>query len=363
VEITPETIAAEVKSSVDAVKIDMATVQASVDALRTEVKNAASAGKVEVKSLAAILDEKVELKSFAKGSRPVEVKAVGIDMLRDATVGASQTLTTAGSYVAQPNRMTHVRDFLRIGKLATPYYKYDRELLPTGTPAITAEGQRKPQISFKSQPVVANAGKIASFYKLTTETVHDAPAFAYSLQGRGVEMTLNVEDYELLYGDGLGDNIQGIMPLATPFATTLQVADAQIIDVIRAAVNQVRLSQYRANVVFMSPSKVAELELTKDSEGRYILPNIFSTGPSSVAHVTIAEIDAMNEDEFLVGALDMAVDTFEVEPLGVKVSDSNEDDFVTNKVTVVIEERLLQAVTRPSALVKGTFTAAIAALA
>ncbi|UPL50523.1 phage major capsid protein [Hymenobacter sublimis] len=366
-------IANEIKSDVtkqvnsvqEKINADLQLVQKSIDAVAAEQKRSAmSNAQVEVKSLETVVAEKTaEIKSLVKGGKAVEVKAP-VDMLRGNTgVSTSQNDISRGGYIQQPNRLTHVRDFMRIGKLATPTYVYDRELLPEGKPALTAEGTRKPKVSFKTEPVTANGAKLAMHYKVSTETAHDAPALTYSFQGKGVEMVLVEEDAQLLYGSGANGEIQGLFPLAIPFnAGSLRVSNAQTIDVIRAAVNQVRKSMYRANVVFMHPDDVTALELTKDADGRYILPNIFTSGVNQVSRIQIAEIDAMNPGEFLVANLDLAVETFMIEDLSIKISDSNEDDFVTNKITVVIEERLLQAVVRPSALVKGTFAAAKAAL-
>ncbi|MET4072983.1 phage major capsid protein [Hymenobacter sp. UYCo722] len=364
-EITAESIATEVKNSVDAVKNDMATVQASVDALRTEVKNAASATSAERKSaaVAALETKSAELAAFTSGNRVnIEVKA-GADMLTAGTIGASQVLIATGSAVMTPSRLTHLRDFMNIGRLKSPVYKYDREVAVVGAPGITLEGAKKPQYQFQTVPVTANAAKIAGYYKLSDELLADAPALAQSFENRGVELTLIEEDMQLLYGTGTSGNLQGIMPLATPFdAGTLKVTNAQDYDVLRAAIAQVRKSQYRANAILMNPTNVAEMELTKDNEGRYILPAIFGSTPSSISRVTILEVDAINEGEFLVGAFDMGVNTFMVQDLNVAISNQNEDDFVTNKVTVRIEERLIQAVVRPSAFVKGTFAAAKIAL-
>ncbi|AII50324.1 capsid protein [Hymenobacter sp. APR13] len=252
---------------------------------------------------------------------------------------------------------------MRIGKLSKPTYKYDRETAVEGSAAVVAEGAKKPKVSFKMTPVVANAAKIALYYKLSTETVQDAPAFTYSLQGRGIELVLQEEDDQLLYGTGVGEEALGLFTAATAFnAGSLRVENAQVIDVLYAAITQVRKSMFRANAIFMNPTDIAKMNLTKDADGRYLLPNILSNSASTIAGVTIAGIDAVNEGEFLVGALDLAVETFSVEDLHVEVSGSNEDDFITNKVTVLIEERLLQAITRPAALVKGSFATATAAL-
>jgi HK97 family phage major capsid protein len=357
VDLNPETFATEVKSDLSAVKNDQAITAASVDALRLEVKNLATASATaQPKTLVKLVEEKAELKNFKKGDRAVEFKAP-VDMLRSA-IGNSQTFLTAGPLVQAPDRLTHVRDFLSIGRISTPVYTYDRELAVTGGPTLVAEGARKPQTSFTYEQITANALKIAHYFKLSTETVNDAPAFAYAMQKRGVELLLNIEDYQLLYGAG------GLMTVATAFsAGTLKVADAQELDVLRAAMAQIRKAQYQANAIFVSPSDAAKFELLKNSNGNYLMPSMYNgSAVASVAGVRIVGIDAINDGEYLVGAFNQAVDAFQVEDITIRVSDSNEADFVENKVTTLVEERFIIAVTRPAALVHGTFAAGITAL-
>lgn len=355
-EITPETIAAEVKSSVAEVKNDMATVQASVDALRTEVKNANFAvAAAAPKTLVKLVEEKTELKSFQRGDRAVEFKAPA-DMLR-ANIGDSQTFITAGPLVQAPARPTHVRDYLNIGRISTGKYVYDREKLATNNAGVVAEGARKPQSSITYEQVEVTETKIAHFFKLSTELLKDAPAFAYAIQKRGIEMLLTKEDYILLHGPN------GLFTQATAFnANGLVVERPQALDVARAGMMQIRKALYTATVMFVSPEQAAQFELLKDANGNYLTASMYNgSAVNAVAGMQIVGIDELVGDEFLIMS-NQAVDAFQVEDIAVRVSDSNEDDFVNNKVTILEEERLIWAVTRPAALVKGNFGAAIGAI-
>lgn len=334
----------------------MATVQASVDALRTEVKNAQTASEAaKPKTLVDLVEAKVELKNFQRGDRAVEFKAPA-DMLR-AAIGNSQTFITAGPLVQAPSRPTHVRDFLNIGSISTGTYTYDREKLVSGGPDVVAEGARKPQTSITYEQVTVQETKIAHYFKLSTELLKDAPTFAYAIQKRGIEMLLTKEDYILLHGPN------GLFSQATPFnANGLKVANAQALDVARAAMMQIRKALYTASVMFVSPEQAASFELLKDANGNYLTASMYNgSAVSAVAGMQIVGIDELVGDEFLIMS-NQAVDAFQVESISVRVSDSNEDDFVSNKVTILEEERLLWAVTRPAALVKGNFGTAVAAI-
>ena len=201
-EVNPAEFGAEIKGLVTELQKDL-------DATKAEVKAAklASAAPEKVITLVDKFNT-AEVKSLKGAKGTVEVKAAA-DMLRANTNGTSRSLTVDGSYVTLPNRPTHIRDFMNIGRLATGSYQYDRELPAEGGPGITAEGATKPRVSFSTVPVVATAAKIAEVYKVSDELAHDAPALVRSFQTRGVEMLLTLEDYQILYGSGVAGERRG----------------------------------------------------------------------------------------------------------------------------------------------------------
>lgn len=345
------------------IKADYDNLKTAYDSLSTEVKNfklAAAQANEPVDALAAAFEAKAEeLKNFKAGS-VIEIKAP-IDMLTSA-VGASQTLNAQGTFVAAPYRRNHIRQYLNIGSLNKPFYNFDREEAPEGDFALVGEGELKPQISFSSTPHMVQAVKIAGHYKMTSEVLEDTPELVRNSRTRAAEMLANKEDRELLYGTA---GIEGIFTKATPFNPgTVRVPNAQNIDVLRVAITQVTLSEYDAEVIMVHPNDLLAMDLTKDTAGRYILPAMANgTGSTGyIGGVPVIANSQVNAGEWAVANLSMGVDTFQVSPTSIKITDSNEDDFLHNKVAIVMEERMLQAVRRPAAIVKGTFAAAKAAL-
>jgi HK97 family phage major capsid protein len=57
----------------------------------------------------------------------------------------------------------------------------------------------------------------------------------------------------------------------------------------------------------------------------------------------------------LVGAFKLAATLFDREEAQILVSTENQDNFIRNMVTILCEERLGLAVTRPAAFVYGSF--------
>lgn len=350
---------------------DSAKTSAELDRLATEVERykgaSAAAGPDADEFLKAYTAQLDKVKSRERGSS-VEFSLSGkaaVTMLTGVTLPGRIIPTQAGPMIGRENVFQHVRDLVAPGNITSNTLTYPRALANEGAPAITAEGAKKPQMSFSFEEVIAPVKKIPVYFKLSTEMMADAPAFVSYMRAQAAEAIKDVEDTELLYGDNTSTHLQGIIPLASAFDVSgIKVSAPQRIDILRLAIAQVRRAKFRATAILMNPDDVAALELTKDADGRYLLPTVL-TGilPTMVGRVEIIEVDAMVEGEFLVGAFDRGAQVFEREGLTIRIFDQNEDDAIKNLVTVVLEERLVQAVYRPASFVKGTFAAAITAAA
>lgn len=343
-----------------------AATQKHLDALDIRLKhnygadNAAGAFMAELKSHAEQLQgrkrgQTVEIELTAKGAN---------DMLSGAVApGRTISPVRLPGIIGPPNQITHVRPLIAGGQIGAPSLTYLRESGFVGAPAMTAEGTTKPQVGVTMIEVVAQVKKVAAYFKMSSELMNDFPSLSSYLTSRVDEKIKQVEDVQLLFGDNTGQNLQGISPLAQVFsAGTLRATRAGIIDVVRAAAAQVRRSQFRCTDILMNPDDLAALELTKDANGQYLLPTLLTGTLPTIGRVRLVEVDAMTAGSFLAGAFDLGAQVFEREGLTMRFFDQNEDDAITNKVTCVIEERLVQAVYRPEAFVKGTYAAAIAAL-
>jgi HK97 family phage major capsid protein len=102
---------------------------------------------------------------------------------------------------------------------------------------------------------------------------------------------------------------------------------------------------------------VRDIDILKDSQNQYLHRGIWGDRPN-VANVPILETTAINEGDFLVGDFRLGATLWDRKQALVKFSDSDQDNFIKNVVTVVFEERLAQTVERPNAFVYGNFATA-----
>lgn len=171
------------------------------------------------------------------------------------------------------------------------------------------------------------------------------------------------EDDQILNGDGTNENLRGI--LATPGilaytqandGATPPVATETKPDALRRAATLVMLAYYDPTGYVMHPYDWEDIELTKDSQGRYILvTNITIGAQAQVWRQPVVATSAMNEGTFLSGAFGLGAQLYDRQQASVRVSESHEDFFVRNAVAILCEERLALAVKRPESFVKGSF--------
>lgn len=194
---------------------------------------------------------------------------------------------------------------------------------------------------------------IAHIFKASRQIMDDAPGLASYINARGTYGLKYVEETQLLTGNGSGQNLHGIVPQATAYAPAFNADDEQRIDRLRLALLQVVLANFPASAFVLNPTDWAAIELTKDSQGRYIVGNAVSPIGPSLWNLPVVESQAMTAGEFLTGAFNLGAQIFDRMGVEVLLSSENVDDFEKNMVTIRVEERLALAVYRPEAFIVG----------
>lgn len=222
-----------------------------------------------------------------------------------------------------------------------------------GAPAETAEGAQKPQFHVPYTPVTESLAKIAGWYYETDELLDDNDFLRSSIDNRGLfELDNAVESWlvtKLLGTSG----IQTLAPAGSALA-----AD----DLFKAMTNVKQATNYDADAIVINPADYQLLRLAKDSNLQYYGGGYFY-GPYGNAAVSeqpgiwglrTVVSTAVSQGTVLVGAFRAggSVVTKAGEGVSVEVVTGDHDDRTSNRVTVVVEERLLLATRVPAAFVK-----------
>lgn len=308
----------------------------------------------------------IESETFKKlaenGSRLRKGESMSVEVKAITSLGASAGTLVGpdrqAGVLTLPQRPLTVRDLVAPGRTASNLIQYFRETVFTNNAAPVAENTRKPESNLTFDQADAKVIKLAHFIKATTEILADAPALQSTIDQRlryGLEF---VEDLQLLMGSGVGNNLNGLYTQATAFVAPITVASPTRLDILRLAFLQAELALLPADAAVLHPSDWAAIELTKDTQNRYIIGNPQGEATQRLWGRRIVTSLAMTADTFLAGNFRQSAQIFDRENANVVVSTENEDDFVNNRITILAEERLALAVYRPQALIKGDLTPA-----
>jgi HK97 family phage major capsid protein len=260
--------------------------------------------------------------------------------------------------VPAPMRQLVVRDLFTPGTTTSNAIEYPVETdNPANTgAAVVSEGARKPQtnLSFdlKSVPVRT----VAHYSKASRQILDDAPMLQSYIDGRLRYGLGYVEENELLFGDGTGQHLFGVVPQASAYSAAFTPANLQNIDTLRLASLQATLALYPATGYVLHPTDWAKIELTKDTQARYIVGDPQNQITPRLWNLPVVATQAMTVSHFLTGAFRLGAQIFDRMSIEVLVSTENEDDFVKNLITIRAEERLALAVFRPAAFVYGALS-------
>lgn len=361
-----ETQFASLKEQADEALIKMNEMSARLSEL--EQKNARSGGNEPdaVKTLGSALSSDEGIKSILESTSSghtarVNMKATITSLTTDAagSAGALVSPDRRGGILAMPERRLSIRDLLTQGRTSSNTVSYVRETGFTNATASKAEGEAFDYSDLKFDEVHTTVRTIGHLMKASKNILADAPQLESFVNNRLVYGLKEVEDRQLLNGDGSGNNLKGILPQASAFADPASLAKYTIIDQLRLAMLQATLAQYPATGIVLNPIDWAKLELEKDTTGRMLIGNPQNGATPMLWRLPIVETTALAAGTFLAGAFKLGAQLFDREEVGVDVAFENDKDFEKNLVTFKCYERLALAVYRPEAFIKGTLAAKV----
>jgi HK97 family phage major capsid protein len=134
----------------------------------------------------------------------------------------------------------------------------------------------------------------------------------------GIKM---VEDAQILYGNGVGDNLTGI--INTPGIQTYTGSSADPLSAqIRRAITRAILAYFPPTGLVLHPLDWENLELERDLNGAYRLAvNIAIGGEKRVWRISLVETPAINEGQFLMGAFGIGAKLYDRYQVNIAVND------------------------------------------
>ena len=309
------------------------------------------------------------VEGIAKGNS----RSASFELKADMTIGADFTgevipADRVPGYKFDPTRPVHVRQLLATGSTQSDVVRYVKESGYSNGAAATAEGTTLGQSDFDMTAADANVRKIGTYFRISEEMLADTPQLTSYLSARAPEKLLEVEDAQILSGDGTGANLSGIITDAADFDVSASgafyqsVESANEFDVIVAALNQLSLLNYSADCIMLNPTDFNKILLLKDSTNKYLKDQVYNGLQPSFSGVKVIQNTAIAAGTFLIGNFGIGTQLWVRQGVNVEFFREDGTNVRDGFVTVRVSERVALTNYLPNAFVNGTFATAIAAL-
>lgn len=308
--------------------------------------------------------------SYTRGTRAtLPMKSFFLDTekkttITSATVGSSTPgilLPERIPGVVRPGfRRIRVRDLmprLTTQNNAVEWVKWN---VTTNAASPTAETISKPESAQTFTIDSATVKTIAHWIPLAKQVLDDFVQLRAEVDISLLEGLKDVEDYELVAGDGTGNHLSGLSTEATAYDTARNAASDTYIDKLNHAISQVEDVNHAADGIILHPRDWRALQLVKTEEGGANKGMYLLGGPSGDAMpmiwgLPVATTPAVTRGTFYVGAFQQFTAIYDRMTALVELSTEHDNFWIRNMVAVRAEERITFVVKRADAVIYGAF--------
>ena len=334
-----------------------------------EVANKKMNVENETKSFKGALNHAIKdgaIDSIRKGhsrSAKFEVKA-------DMTIAADFTgevipAQRVPGYKFDPTRSVHVRQLIPVGSTTSDVVRFVKESGYDNQVAPKNEGATLGQSDFDMTATDANTQKIGTYFRISEEMLNDTPQLTSYLSSRAPEKLLQVEDTQILNGNGSAPNLSGIITDAADFAAggfANAIESANEFDVLTCALNQLSLANYTADYIMMNPTDFHKILLLKSTANEYLVKDWNQGLQPRINGVPVILTTAITSDKYLLGNFGVGTQLWVRDNVSVEFFREDGTNVRDGFVTVRCQERVALTNYLPNAFVNGDFSVDKAAL-
>jgi HK97 family phage major capsid protein len=218
-----------------------------------------------------------------------------------------------------------------------------------GAAAPVVEGAIKPQADVEYVDAEDKTATVAHFAKIRRQTLGDVAGLEDVLRNRLTYGVLAALEAQVIAGDGTGANLTGILNTtgvgSIAYSATELAADQALEGLVA-----VLLSGAVPNIVALHPRDWAGMLKAKSSgSGDYYSGGPFAATAEALWGTATVPAIGVPQGRAVVGDTRLGCALYVREGVNVIASDSDQDDFVRNRVTLLGEGRWALAIWQPSA--------------
>jgi HK97 family phage major capsid protein len=321
----------------------------------TDLQKKMSARRDESKSFGRLVAEQKDFGDKIRSGDRIEMKDITSASFGDITLPAGVRRQNRG-LIAPTTQTLFLRDVIPTLATSAAVIEYLQESGYSLNAATVAPGALKPQsdltFSAKSAPMV----KMAHYFRVNEETLDDVDGMEGYINQRGLYGLQLKEEQEVLTGPGTANRVDGLIANSTTYVNTTVpgITPVNAMDDIRIAIAQVAEADLLASAVIMNHLDAAALDLEKDADGRYLHPAFMG---NTAWGLPVVRTKGLAQGNFIVGGFVGNTILWQRKGIEIRRSTEDRDNFIANKITILLEERIQLETLRPEGIVYGALSA------
>mgnify|MGYP003640938231 CR=1 FL=1 len=355
-------VQSETEGKLDAMKSEYDALYDRVQAVEQKGATIAEAKEVETLGMKFMgSDAFKDIKEGRTGRARMELKTAIIN-----ATGQNQALVASdrlGGIYSTPNRILTIRDVLPTSATDSNLVEYTRENAFTNNagPQIAGspeayENVTKPESAITFTLVNSPVVTLAHFIPASKQVLDDSASLQSHIDNRLMYGLKLKEETQLLSGTGSNHQLNGLITQGTTYVNSSSPNYTNEIDIIRDAVRQAHVAEYRPDFLVLHPTDWFSIEIRKvgTSDDRYVVgdPGMGMMSPN-LWGLPVVVTNSITAGTFLVGSA-MGAEIKDRQQAAVEMSLEDSTNFQKNMVTLRAEERLTLCVYRTEAFITGS---------
>jgi HK97 family phage major capsid protein len=289
----------------------------------------------------------------------------------------AKTLPSLGTGVIEPQRLAEIvratenqtlglRDILNVSSTSSDTIEWVRRTSFTRAASTVAPTTDKPEAATVYAKVSTAVKTHAVTIPVTEQQLQDAAQIINLIETDLLHDLRLLEEELVMYGDGTGDNFEGICVDSDVTVGRTASVGTTTLDKIRVLMTDVRLGSYNPTAVAIHPIDWEAVVLLKGSDSHYIWvvvtdaqgPRLWGLRAVELLACQANRGDTTEERNLVVGDWPRAATLWDRQQANIAVG-WVDDQFKKNMRTIRAEHRTAFAIRRPGALKKYQTQAAV----